>query len=186
MKATAGRCGASSPETGRNSTADGAAADGPAAPSACPPRRLDIVPRPPSLRRPGARTISLQAIGQRENEDGVTAEPRDVAVAYFNAWRSKRFDDLRLLLSDGTFSYSGPLAEIDNADECRDTLARLGGVMTDLVVERSFVSDADVVTFFTVHTSVASPNKVANWLHVEDGRITSIRAVYDAREMASI
>ncbi|MFE5734323.1 nuclear transport factor 2 family protein [Streptomyces sp. NPDC056528] len=113
-------------------------------------------------------------------------DPQDVAVAYFDAWRSKRFDDVRALLADEGFTYSGPLAELDDADACRDALARLGGVMTDLVVERSFVSDDDVVTFFTVHTSVAPPNKVANWLHVENGKIQRIRAVYDAREMASI
>ena len=44
----------------------------------------------------------------------------------------------------------------------------------------------DVVTWFTVHTSVASPNKVVNGMQVEDGKIKRIRAVYDAREMASI
>lgn len=109
-----------------------------------------------------------------------------MAVTYFDAWRAKRFDDLRSLLAEDGFSYSGPLAELDTADACREALARLGGVMTDLVVERSFVSGPDVVTWFTVHTSVASPNKVVNWLHVEDGKIKRIRAVYDAREMASI
>jgi ketosteroid isomerase-like protein len=127
-----------------------------------------------------------QSTANYERGDVVTADPLSVASSYFEAWRSKRFDDLRSLLADGEFSYSGPLADLDNADACRDALAHLGAVMTDLVVERTFVSQDDVVTWFTVHTSVASPNKVANWLHVEDGKITRIRAVYDAREMASI
>jgi hypothetical protein len=31
---------------------------------------------------------------------------------------------------------------------------------------------------------VASPVPVANWLHVEEGKITALRVAFDAREFA--
>ena len=35
-----------------------------------------------------------------------------------------------------------------------------------------------------LHTTVASPVPVANWLHIEDGKITSLQVAFDARELA--
>ncbi len=53
--------------------------------------------------------------------------------------------------------------------------------MTDLVIEKRFVDGPDVLTWFALHTSVAPPAPVANWAHVEDGKITSIRVTFDPR-----
>ena len=38
----------------------------------------------------------------------------------------------------------------------------------------------DVLTWFELRTSVAPPVPVANWMHVEAGRIRSIRVAFDA------
>jgi hypothetical protein len=57
-------------------------------------------------------------------------------------------------------------------------------IKSDLVVQKVFVDGPDVLTWFDLHTTVASPVPVANWLHVEDGKITSLRVAFDARELA--
>nr|WSX49113.1 nuclear transport factor 2 family protein [Streptomyces sp. NBC_00974] len=122
-----------------------------------------------------------------ESEDTEKSGPGDaeeIAAAYIAAWRGKEFDALRSLLAD-EFSYIGPLATLDDPDGCRESLERMSPVTTDLVVERVFVSESDVVTWFTLHTSVAGPTPVANWIHVEDGKINRIRAVYDPRALIS-
>ncbi|MBT2472228.1 nuclear transport factor 2 family protein [Streptomyces sp. ISL-66] len=122
-----------------------------------------------------------------ESENTEKAGPSDageIAAAYIAAWRGKEFDALRSLLADD-FSYAGPLATLDDADKCRESLERMSPVTTDLVVERVFVSESDVVTWFTLHTSIAPPTPVANWIHVEDGKINRIRAVYDPRALLS-
>ncbi|MER6222653.1 nuclear transport factor 2 family protein [Streptomyces sp. 900105755] len=104
-----------------------------------------------------------------------------LASAYFAAWQAKDFTTLRSLLADD-LEYLGPLAHYENADACRDSLAGMASVTTDLVVHRTFVDDSDVLTWFTLLTKVAPPVTVANWIHVEDGKIARIQALYDPRE----
>jgi len=41
-----------------------------------------------------------------------------------------------------------------------------------------------VLTWYELHTTVASPVAVANWLHIEEGKITSLQVAFDARELA--
>ena len=57
-------------------------------------------------------------------------------------------------------------------------------IKSDIVIQRTFVDGPDVLTWFELHTVVASPVAVANWLHVEDGKVTSLRVAFDARELA--
>ncbi|GAA4095581.1 MULTISPECIES: nuclear transport factor 2 family protein [Streptomyces] len=116
--------------------------------------------------------------------EATAGKSKEIAAAYIAAWRGKEFDTLRSLLADA-FEYVGPLARLDHPDACRESLERMSPVTTDLAVERVFVSGADVVTWFTLHTTIAPPTPVANWIHVENGKINRIRAVYDPRALIS-
>ena len=49
---------------------------------------------------------------------------------------------------------------------------------------KTFVDGPDVLTCYDLHTRVAPPVPVADWLHGEDGKITSLRVAFDARELA--
>jgi hypothetical protein len=42
----------------------------------------------------------------------------------------------------------------------------------------------DVLTWYDMLTLVADPVPVANWMHVENGKITRIRAAFDPRGIA--
>ena len=106
-----------------------------------------------------------------------------VAAAYFDAWKAHDFDRLRSLLADDV-DFAGPLARLDNADDCVAGLTGMSKIMTDIVVHKVFVDGPDVLTWFDLHTSVADPVPTANWSHVEDGRITRIRVAFDARQLA--
>jgi hypothetical protein len=50
-------------------------------------------------------------------------DPATVAKAYMHAWVSKDFRTLRGLLADDV-TFSGPFAQLDNADACLDGQAR--------------------------------------------------------------
>jgi hypothetical protein len=113
----------------------------------------------------------------------MTDDAGSLAQAYFDAWRGRDFAALRSLLADGV-RFSGPLAEIDNADECVAGLERMSNIVTGIEIEKVFVDGADVLTWFTLHTSVAPPLATANWSHVSDGRIDRIRVTFDARPLA--
>ena len=110
-------------------------------------------------------------------------EPRAIAEAYFECWRSNDWERLRSLLADEA-SFRGPLASIDGADALVEGLKGLSRITTDIVVHKRFVDGPDVLTWFDLHTSVASPAPTANWSHVENGRITAIQVTFDARELA--
>jgi hypothetical protein len=57
-------------------------------------------------------------------------------------------------------------------------------VMEDIVIEKVFVAGPDVVTWFALHTAKTDPLPTVNWSHVEEGKITRIRAVFDPRPVA--
>lgn len=105
-----------------------------------------------------------------------------VAATYFDAWRAKDYDRLRSVLADGV-QFVGPMATADGADECLTGLRGLGQIITDIVVDHVFVDGPDVVTWFALHTTQAPPVTVANRSHVEDGRITAIRVLFDPRPL---
>jgi ketosteroid isomerase-like protein len=110
-------------------------------------------------------------------------DPARVAATYFEAWKAGDFDLLRLLLADDV-TFDGPLAHLDNAEDCVKGLEGMSRIVTDIVVRKVFVDGDDVLTWFELHTSVARPAPTANWSKVQNGKITSIRVVFDARELA--
>jgi SnoaL-like domain len=110
-------------------------------------------------------------------------DPGALAASYFRAWQDRDFDALRSVLADDV-TFRGPLGTADNADECIAGLRGMSQIMTDIVVRKRFVDGQDVLTWFDLHTTVAPPAPTANWSHVEDGKIKTIQAVFDARPLA--
>jgi hypothetical protein len=105
-----------------------------------------------------------------------------VVSAYFDAWMARDFVRLQSVLADDV-SFVGPLGTADGAEECREGIEHLAEITTDIVIVKQFVDGGDVLTWFDLHTTVAPPEPVANWSHVEDGRITGIRVTFDARPL---
>jgi ketosteroid isomerase-like protein len=103
-------------------------------------------------------------------------------AAYFDAWRRKDLDLLRSVLADDV-TFTGSLGTADGAEACVAGVRGLSEITTDVEVEHVFADGPDVLTWFTLHTTVAEPTPVANWSHVEDGRITRIRVTFDPRGM---
>jgi SnoaL-like domain len=111
-----------------------------------------------------------------------TNDTRTVAATYFRAWKERDFTNLRAILADDV-TFHGPLAMIDNADDCVKGLQGMAQVLDDIVVQHVFVDGPDVLTWFDLHTTIAPPAPTANWSHVEDGKITRIRVAFDPRAL---
>jgi hypothetical protein len=105
---------------------------------------------------------------------------RQAAETYFAAWRDKDFDRFRSILADEV-TFAGPLATLSGIDDVVRGMTGLGQITTEVRVQRMLVDGPDALTWFELHTSVAEPTPVANWSHVEDGRITRIRVTFDPR-----
>lgn len=109
-------------------------------------------------------------------------DPRSVAQTYFTSWQVQDFDTLRSILAESV-TFQGPLGTAENRDECLAGLTRMAGILTRIEIVQMWVDDQDVLTWFELHTKNASPAPTANWMHIEDGRITRIRVTFDPREL---
>jgi ketosteroid isomerase-like protein len=106
-----------------------------------------------------------------------------VATTYFDAWQVNDFDTMRSLVDDDV-TFSGPLARLEGAEDYMEGIKGMSGITSEIVIQKVFVDGPDVLTWYDLHTTVASPVPVANWIHVEDGKITSLRVAFDARGLA--
>jgi hypothetical protein len=106
-----------------------------------------------------------------------------VARTYFDAWKVDDFETMRSLVDDDV-TFTGPLGQVEGAEDYMEGIKGMSRIKSDLVIEKTFVDGPDVLTWYELHTTVASPVPVANWLHIEDGKITSLRVAFDARELA--
>jgi hypothetical protein len=114
----------------------------------------------------------------------MSTDSTTLAATYFDAWRAKDPELLRPALADDV-QFVGPLAEVKGADEYVKSIAGLYGITTDLVIHKVLADDSDAITWFDLHTSVAAPVPVANWCHVEDGKIAEVRVAFDPRGLVS-
>jgi ketosteroid isomerase-like protein len=107
----------------------------------------------------------------------------NVATTYFDAWKASDFDTMRSLVAEDV-RFEGPLATLEGAEDYMKGIQGLSQVISEIVIQKIFVEGPDVLTWYDMHTTVASPVAVANWLRVEEGKITAVRVAFDARELA--
>jgi hypothetical protein len=114
----------------------------------------------------------------------MAVDARTVVDTYFAAWKRNDFAGMRALLAD-TLEFAGPIDRFDNADAFQQAIQGLSQVKTDVRVLKTFVDGPDILSWYELETRIASPAPVAEWHHVEGGKITRIRVVFDARPFAA-
>ena len=107
-------------------------------------------------------------------------DARSVVERYFNAWKQNDFATMRSVLHD-KLDFSGPIDQFDNADAYQTAVQGLSQMKTDIVIHKTFVDGPDVLTWYDLHTKIAPPAPVAEWSHVDNGKVSKVRAVFDAR-----
>lgn len=112
----------------------------------------------------------------------MTTDPRTLATTYFQAWLERDFGTLRALLADDV-TFQGTLGTANGAEECIEGMRGLAKIISGIVVVQQVATGPDVMTWYELHTTVAPPCPTVNWSHVEGGKITAIRAVFDPREL---
>ena len=106
-----------------------------------------------------------------------------IAATYFDAWKVNDFDTMRSLVDDDV-TFSGPFAQLEGAEDYIEGIKGMSQITSDIVIQKVFVDGPDVLTWYDLHTRVADPVPVANWVHVEEGKITFLKVAFDARELA--
>ncbi|MER7734791.1 nuclear transport factor 2 family protein [Streptomyces erythrochromogenes] len=107
---------------------------------------------------------------------------RELAETYFTAWEAGDFDALRGVLAENV-DFVGALGRASGVDEALAGLRGLRRVLVKIDVKVRVAEGDDVITWFDLCTSVAPPAPTANWMHVEDGKVTRIRVTFDPRPL---
>jgi hypothetical protein len=110
------------------------------------------------------------------------ATPEEVAAAYFQGWREGDIEEVRPLLHPAV-NFRGAMGATDGIEETLRGLAGMFAMTGRVEVIRRWADGPDVITWYELSTDSVGPLPVVNWSHVEDGRITGIRATFDPRPL---
>jgi hypothetical protein len=113
---------------------------------------------------------------EKEKESAVNA--KEVVMEYIAAVNRKDFKSARSYVS-GNISYRGPINSFDKAEPYLKYLEHLN---LYLDVKKVFADGDDVCEFHEVNVNtLPEPLLVCMWFHVDGGKISSIRIVFDPR-----
>src|SRR5688572_28567623 len=112
------------------------------------------------------------------------ATPEEIVRSYADTWNAGDFDTMHSLLADD-LTFVGPLDTFHDADSQQRAIKGLSAIKTGILVERVWADGPDVLLWYRLETKVADPAPVAEWHHVQNGRISEIRVVFDARPFAN-
>lgn len=113
---------------------------------------------------------------------GSDDSPTGVAAAYFEAWKSKDINRVRLLLHDDV-TFDGALGSKRGIEETIAGLGRMFAITEHVKVVRRWVDGPDVLTWFDLRTTTTGPLAIINRSHIEAGRIARIRVTFDPRPL---
>lgn len=107
-------------------------------------------------------------------------ESRRVAEAFFAAWTAGKERESRACMADD-LSYSGPLNTYRSADELLGPLMKFaatlrGARMVELIAE----GDRVAMLYDCELPEPIGTLRAASFMHIEDGKIRSIRHAFDA------
>ena len=111
------------------------------------------------------------------------ADARSLVESYFRAWQRGDFAAMRSTLDD-SLDFTGPIDTFGRADAFLRSIQGLSQIKKDLVIRKIWVDGPDVLVWYDLHTKVAPPAPVAEWHHAVGGKVTVVRAVFDARPFA--
>lgn len=109
-------------------------------------------------------------------------KPEEIVQAWSHAVHHGQFDKARPLAHE-RFSFRGPIDTFDRVDDYLAALQRLGGIVTGSQPEATIVQGDEVALFYILRTKVADA-PVAEWYTLKDGKISAVRAYFDARPFA--
>lgn len=114
------------------------------------------------------------------------ADLKSVARSYFTTWKNGDFKTMRSIFAEGA-ALNSPLADCYGIDEIIQILQKITPIIVDLKIQHMWVDGNDVITWYELYTSKAKrPMSVANWMHIEKGKIVRIATVYDPSPLKDV
>ncbi len=112
----------------------------------------------------------------------VKLSPADVVDSYNRALAARDFTAARALLADN-LRFEGPIDRFEKADDYVKAITGLYGMVKGVTHQATITEGENVAVFYLLDTPMAKA-PVAEWYTVRDGKITHLRAYFDARPFA--
>lgn len=123
--------------------------------------------------------MMIQINIEKERESAINA--KEVVMEYIEAVNRNDFKSARSYVSDN-ISYAGPINSFDKAETYLKYLEHLVMNGLRLDVKKVFADGDDVCEFHEVNLdTLPEPLLVCMWFHVDDGKISWIKIVFDPR-----
>jgi hypothetical protein len=103
---------------------------------------------------------------------------REIAIAYFDAWKARDANRFRALLTDDA-TWEGPTWRAANADQIMVAFHQASARVTQVDIQHIWADGDDALTWIEILSNNAPPTPVANWTQVKSDRIAHIRATSD-------
>jgi limonene-1,2-epoxide hydrolase len=108
--------------------------------------------------------------------------PTEIVQTWSQAVHRGDFDKARPLAREN-LHFRGPIDTFNRADDFLAALKQLGGIVKGTEPEIT-IADGNQVALFYILKTVVADAPVAEWYTVEDGKISAVRAYFDARPFA--
>ena len=112
-------------------------------------------------------------------------KPQEIVVAFQQAIGKKDFQAARKLLHD-SLEFRGPIDTFHKADDYLHAIQKLSAIVEGVDILKVFEDGNDVSLFCDLKTKTVGTSFVAEWYKVNDGKIASVRVVFDARPFAAM
>ena len=109
----------------------------------------------------------------------------ETVLAFQKAIGEKDFTAARKLLQDN-LEFRGPIDTFHNADDYLLAIQKLSAIVEGVDILKVFEDGNDVSLFCDLKSKSVGTSFVAEWYRVKDGKIASVRVVFDARPFAAM
>ena len=111
-----------------------------------------------------------------------------VFSAFLDAFAARDFDGVRATLSDVKFNYRGPVDAHTSPDIFVIDIGRIGQILDGIDRRRIFIDGDEVcgILDFRIRINIVDITRVVLWAKVEQGKIVSLEAFFDATEYSEM
>ena|SRR5215813_10318035 len=113
------------------------------------------------------------------------AKPQEVVLQYQKAMQQGDFSNASKLLHDD-LEFRGPFDTFHKAEDYLHALQKLSTIIDHVDILKVFEDQNDICLLCDLVTKTVGTSFVAEWYKIKEGKIASVRAVFDARPFAAM
>ena len=102
----------------------------------------------------------------------------DIVARYFAAWSARDFDTMHELLDDNV-DFVGVRGTVSGREDAIASLKSFSQIIERIVVKHRWKDELEVLTWYELQPIGKRAVDVANWMHVENGKIAQIRVLFN-------